>query len=112
MDVARFHALPALGTDPAVQAVREVLAGDKGPKRDIVLLNAGAAILVGNGAQNLKDGIAQAAQSIDTGAAQKALQKMIEITNNGYSPFVSVRAKKNAKPPDLIGVKNDKFQYR
>ena len=80
---ANLQDLVVESPEDAVQAIREVLAGDTGPKRDIVLLNAGAAIMVGNGAQNLKDGIAKAAMAIDSGTAQKALQKMVEITNNG-----------------------------
>ena len=65
----------------AVQALRDVLAGDHGPRRDIVLLNAAAAILVSGAADDLQAGIRKAAQSIDSGAAQKALEKLIAITN-------------------------------
>jgi len=67
--------------EEALQAIRDVLAGRKGPKRDVALLNAGAAILAADAADDLKEGIAKAAESIDSGATQNALQKMIDITN-------------------------------
>jgi len=53
-----------------------LLAGEKGPARDIVLLNAGAAIYVSGLASDLPSGIAQAAQSIDSGAALSKLQQL------------------------------------
>ena len=70
------------GGDPAENAamVREVLSGRKGPKRDIVLLNAAAAIVAGQKARDLKDGLAVAAQSIDSGEAQRKLDRLVEAT--------------------------------
>lgn len=50
-----------------------VLNGEKGPRRDIVLLNAAAAIVAGGKAANLKEGLTLAAESIDSG---KALEKL------------------------------------
>ncbi len=61
-------------------AIRDVLSGKEGPFRDIVLLNAGAALVVGGKAANLKDGVALAAHSIESGAAAKALEKLIEVS--------------------------------
>jgi len=69
------------GTPDAAAAVRSVLSGDEGPRRDIVILNAGAAIMVSGAATDLQAGIEKARESIDSGAAQQALNKMIEITN-------------------------------
>ncbi len=63
------------------QAIRDVLAGKKGPFRDIVLLNAGAALIVGGKAANLTDGVALAAHSIESGGATKALDKLVEVSN-------------------------------
>jgi anthranilate phosphoribosyltransferase len=58
---------------------RDVLSGaESGPKRDIVLLNAGASILVGGLAGDLHEGIALAVKSIDSGAALLRLEEMIE----------------------------------
>jgi anthranilate phosphoribosyltransferase len=67
--------------EKATEALRLVLAGETGPRRDIVVLNAGAAIMVSGAAADLKAGIDKARESIDTGAAQAALDKMIEISN-------------------------------
>ena len=53
-----------------------------GTKRDIVLLNASAAIVAGGGAENLKDGVQIAAKSIDSGKAKESLEKLIELTQN------------------------------
>ena len=62
-------------------AIRDVLAGKKGPFRDIVLLNTAAALIVGGKAANLTDGVALAAHSIESGAAAKALDKLISVSN-------------------------------
>ncbi len=59
---------------------RRVLAGDRGAQRDIVVLNAGAAIWVAEAAADLAAGIAQAQQSIDSGAAAQKLQALVEAT--------------------------------
>ena len=58
-----------------------VLGGEKGPKRDAVLMNAGAALYIGGKAKSLKDGIALAAELIDSGKALETLHKLIEISN-------------------------------
>ena len=62
-------------------AIRDVLGGHPGPFRDIVLMNAAAALIVGGKAANLADGVARAANAIDSGAASRALDKLIAITN-------------------------------
>jgi anthranilate phosphoribosyltransferase len=71
------------GGDPAhnAQAVRAVLAGTKGAFRDIVLLNSAAALMVAGKAADLKSGVALAARSIDSGAASKALETLVRISN-------------------------------
>jgi anthranilate phosphoribosyltransferase len=56
--------------------VREVLAGAKGPRRDVVLLNAGASLFIAGKAASVRDGIARAARAIDSGAADKTLNAM------------------------------------
>jgi anthranilate phosphoribosyltransferase len=63
------------------EALRAVLDGVKGPYRDIVLLNAGAAILVAGKVDSLKGGIAAAEASIDSGKARAALTKLAEVSN-------------------------------
>lgn len=73
------------GGDAATNAaaLREVLAGKPGPYRDIVLLNAAAALVVGGRAASLADGVARAAKSIDSGAATRALERLIQISSDG-----------------------------
>ncbi len=62
-------------------AIRDVLAGKPGPFRDIVLLNAGAALVVGGKVEALADGVAVAARSIESGAANRALERLIAVSN-------------------------------
>jgi anthranilate phosphoribosyltransferase len=62
-------------------AIRDVLAGKKTPLRDIAVLNAAAALIVAGKAANLLDGAALAAHSIESGAARKALERLVAITN-------------------------------
>lgn len=58
-----------------------ILNGEKGPKRDAVLLNAGAALYIGGKAQSMKEGTGLAAALIDSGKAAKTLQKLITLSN-------------------------------
>jgi anthranilate phosphoribosyltransferase len=61
-------------------ASRAVLEGESGPRRDLVLLNAGAAIYVGSRAADLAGGIEKAAAAIDSGAAREILDRLIATT--------------------------------
>ncbi len=62
--------------------IKRILSGkEKGAKRDIVVLNAAAAIYVGGKAKSLKDGIVLAEKSIDSGKALRALEKLVEVSN-------------------------------
>jgi anthranilate phosphoribosyltransferase len=61
-------------------ATRAILAGEIGPQRDIVLLNAAAAIYVGGLAADLEEGVGKAAAAIDSGAAAGVLDKLIAAT--------------------------------
>ena len=71
------------GGTPAenAQITRDILAGQKGHKRNAVLMNAGAALYIGGKADSLKEGIALAAELIDSGKAAAVLDKLIEISN-------------------------------
>lgn len=62
------------------KALRELLAGAKGPYRDIVLLNAAAAFLVADRVETLAEGVELAGRVIDEGRAQAALARLVEIT--------------------------------
>jgi anthranilate phosphoribosyltransferase len=71
------------GGDPAENAriTRAVLDGrDRGPRRDVAVLNAAAALVAGGAASDLKEGVALAAESIDTGAALHALEGLIAFS--------------------------------
>ena len=73
------------GGDPAhnAQIIRDILDGQSGPKRDITLLNAAAAIVAGGKAPDLKAGLGVAAHSVDSGAARKKLDQLIAATKPG-----------------------------
>lgn len=61
--------------------VRSILGGERGPRRDVVLLNAGAALFIAGRANTIKDGIAMAAAAIDAGAARARLQQMVDASH-------------------------------
>lgn len=71
------------GGDASLNAeiVRLVLDGEPGPRRDIVCLNAAAALVVAGVADDLVDGLALARASIDEGRAAEALQRLIKVSN-------------------------------
>ncbi len=60
---------------------RDILGGAEGHKRNAVLMNAGAALYIGGKAETLKDGIALAAEIIDSGKALETLDKLIKVSN-------------------------------
>jgi anthranilate phosphoribosyltransferase len=57
--------------------IREILGGTKGPRRDVVLLNAGASLFVGGKAASVREGIERAAEAIDSGSAAQTLSAMV-----------------------------------
>ncbi len=71
------------GGDPAenAQITIDILKGAKGPKRDAVLMNAGASLYIGGKAETFADGIKLAAEIIDSGKALETLNKFIEVSN-------------------------------
>ncbi len=73
-----------VGGDPAENAeiTRSILKGEKGHKRNAVLMNAGAALYIAGKAPSMADGIKLAAELIDSGKAYAALEKLIEISNS------------------------------
>ena len=62
------------------EIIRAVLGGEPGPRRDIVLMNAAAALVAGARARDLKDGVAVAAQSIDSGGARGKLDALVTLS--------------------------------
>lgn len=71
------------GADPAYNAsrLRALLDGQKDAYRDIVLFNAAAALIVADRAETLKQGVAQAAELIDSGKAKATLDTLIAVSN-------------------------------
>jgi anthranilate phosphoribosyltransferase len=71
------------GGDPAenAAALRRLLDGERGPYRDIALLNAAATLIVAGKAATLRDGAALAGRSIDDGGARQALARLVAISN-------------------------------
>ena len=67
--------------DENAQITINILKGEQGPKRNAVLMNAGAALYIGGKAGSLKEGITYASELIDTGKAYETLQKLIEVSN-------------------------------
>jgi anthranilate phosphoribosyltransferase len=63
--------------------VRSVLDGALGPPRDIVLLNAGAALFIAGRASSVRDGIGQAAEAIDSGRAKQVLAQLVTLSHSG-----------------------------
>jgi anthranilate phosphoribosyltransferase len=66
--------------DENAVTVRAVLAGEPGPGRDVVLANAGAAIVCAGGADDLQAGIQRAAEAVDSGAAAEVLDDLVALT--------------------------------
>lgn len=60
---------------------RAILSGEKGHKRNAVLMNAGAALYLGGKAESMKEGVRLAAELIDSGKALETLEKLIEVSN-------------------------------
>lgn len=75
--LSRCEKADLVGGTPAENAAitRAILSGERGPKRDAVLLNAGAALTIGDKADSLRDGVLLAAELIDSGAALKKLEE-------------------------------------
>ncbi len=84
-DVGLPKSAPAAlrGGDPARNAAiaRDVLAGARGAARDIVLLNAAAALLVAGRAKDLREGVRLAAEALDSGGARAVLERLVAESN-------------------------------
>jgi anthranilate phosphoribosyltransferase len=73
-----------LGGDAQVNAaiIRDVLDGRAGPARDVVLLNAGAALFIAGRAASVREGIARGADAIDSGRAKQVLQQLVAVSQS------------------------------
>jgi anthranilate phosphoribosyltransferase len=83
IDRAQAEDLEGGGPKENAEILESILAGENGPMRDIVVLNAGAAIYTADSARTLKAGIEMAEGSIDSDRALDALNKLIEVSNDG-----------------------------
>lgn len=72
-----------VGGDPAENAsiTKAILSGEKGPKRNAVLLNAGAALYIGDKADSLENGVKLAGELIDSGKAMETLERYVAASN-------------------------------
>ncbi len=94
-DVGLPKAVPASLRGGDVQAnaqiVAAVLAGEAGPPRDIVLLNAGASLFIVGAVGSVVDGIRRASEAIDRGEARRTLERLVSISTSGeLAPGASV----------------------
>lgn len=80
---AQMDDLRVEGADQSAQVIRGVLDGKVGPARDMILLNAGAAIYVGGKAETLQEGIDTASQAIDSGRASEVLKRLATLSHSG-----------------------------
>ncbi len=82
VSLERASAKAVPGGDPAENAhiTRRIFAGERGAARDLAVLNAGAAIYAGGGADGLADGVRAAEEAIDAGAAADALERFVART--------------------------------
>jgi len=79
LGLARAPRAAIAGGDPAENAAiaRAILAGERGPRRDVVLLNAGMALVAAGAAADAHEGLERAAEAIDSGRAQAVLDGLI-----------------------------------
>lgn len=83
--VPKATAADLRGGDAAENAsiIRRVLEGAPGPARDVVLLNAGAALFIAGGAESVTEGIRRAARAIDSGDAGATLERLVRCSRAG-----------------------------
>ncbi len=79
---ASLESLKGGSTQENARILSEVLAGAQGPRRDVVLLNAAAALIAGDKAQTWEEGLELARQAIDNGQALQKLQGVIELSQS------------------------------
>lgn len=92
MDIASIESIR--GGDAAQNAgiLCSVLSGEPGPRRDVVLLNAGAALLVAGVVDDLAAGVAAAAESVDSGRALAKLDSLVRVTTQAVAATATVGA--------------------
>jgi anthranilate phosphoribosyltransferase len=81
MDLITIEMIRGGDADYNAAALREVFSGRSGPLRDVLLLNAAAALVVAEKAGDLASGITLASRLVDQGAARDRLEKLVEVSN-------------------------------
>jgi anthranilate phosphoribosyltransferase len=81
LDKAKPETLRGGDAEENAIALMAVLKGSKGPFRDVALFNAGAALVVAGRANDLKEGVALATKSLDSGEAEGRLDRLIHVSN-------------------------------
>ncbi len=89
--LAKASAESLRGGDAARNAsiAEAVLAGERGPTRDIVILNAAAALLIADAVDRIETGLTRAAEAIDSGRAATVLKKLVAVSNAGAEAAAS-----------------------
>ena len=77
---ARLEDLRGGTAEENAQITQAILAGERGPRRDVVLLNAAAALVAGGMASDFEEGLQQAAEAIDSGRAREKLEGLVSFT--------------------------------
>jgi anthranilate phosphoribosyltransferase len=78
---APVEAMRGGGPEENARLAREVLGGAKGPRREVVLLNAAAALRAAGRAKHWKDGLGMAAEAVDSGRAGEVLERWARISS-------------------------------
>ncbi len=79
----RLEDLQGGSPEECAAILKDILRGEKGPKRDVVLLNSGAALYISGKVDSIAQGVRLAAESIDSGKAQEKLDQLVQMTNAG-----------------------------
>jgi anthranilate phosphoribosyltransferase len=85
VEPARPEDLQGGSREENIQIARAILDGAKGPKRDIVLVNAAAALVAAAKASGFREGVALAVESVDSGAAREKLEALVHFTQAARS---------------------------
>jgi len=83
LEPSRLEAIRADTAEAYAEAARSVLGGEGGPRRDAVLANAAAALYVAGTSADWAEGLARAAEAIDSGAAAAALERLVALSHEG-----------------------------
>ena len=81
IEPAPFEAVRGSDAETNAAIIRSVLDGERGARRDVVLLNAAAVLFAADQVTTLIDGIGVARDSIDSGAARRTLERLVSVSN-------------------------------